>query len=147
MTDETEVVESTHVADGDQVTDVGSDQSNLYSETQVSQSDRTVTFWNRVHFGDTTIPKQRKIVFFIEISGHGITETGSTEQEYYSPLGSRPYLPAREITVPTLNLQQYRFEVKTVYELYNRDGIGWTKVAFGETNTETATVIDNGLGG
>ena len=147
MTDETEVVESTHRADGDTILDISSSRSPLYSETDVSGSNRKVTFWNRANYSDTTMPKKRKIIFRIVIIGHGISKIGQAEQEYYSPLGTVEHLPIAEVTVPDHGLPQYSFQVRTNYELFNWNGSSWDRATGGETPPETAIVNDNSSGG
>ena len=147
-TDETEVILGTLVANtAGQVTD-DHDKSPLYTDTEVTENERTVKFWNRVICSDTdTNGKERMFKVKIAIVGHGIdTECAWVEHEYTSPLAATDLFPEKTISVPDQSLNQYDFAISLSWEFYEKQSGEYVRLANAIQGPETATVNDNSSG-
>lgn len=143
MTDETEVIVSSHIAEADS-TDSSNSRSPFYTDTEVSGSQRTVRFWNTPRISDTSNGKERKFRAKITIEGHGVNiSSGWSEFEYSSPVDPTPLSPDKSFDVPDDNLNQYNFDVKTVWELYEMLNGQYTLIDEGLEGPMTAIVVDN----
>jgi len=145
--DETEVVDGSLAADDDSVTQ-DSDKSVAYTDTEVTESERSIRFWNTFLCSDSSLAKERKFKLKIHIVGHGIdTESNWVEHEYTSPLTAIPISPDKTFNVPDLELSEYNFDVSTPYELYEKQSGVYNLTHSGESSSETATVDDSSVGG
>ena len=142
--DETEVIQSTHVADTAGAVTSDYDRSPAYTDTEVTQNERTVKFWNTGTFSDTSTQRDRKWLCRIHIVGNGVDELSNWEEwEYTSPLAPHPLSPEKTITVPDLSQPSYDFDVFTVWELWEGD----FQLRDGVEGPIVATVDDNSIGG
>ena len=84
MADETEVITATTVL-SNAGTSRTANKSLQYTDTEVDSSDRTVRFWNKDTFSDTTNGKRRKVRFGIGVAGESGTPFWDNWDEYTSP--------------------------------------------------------------
>jgi len=142
--DETQVIVGTLVADTPGGVETDDSKSPAYTDTEVTQNERSVTFKNSISCSDTSNGKERKFVVSARAEGHGLDETGTPEEHVYtSPLSAHPLTPEVEIDVPDQSLSQYDFTVTTPYALYEKINDEWTELAVAAQGPETATVNDN----
>ena len=140
MTDETEVIESVHVYSPNTTTSDGK-PSPLYDETDVDSSDRTVRFWNKATFSDTSIGKTRRVRFGIKIGTESIAFGG---WDYYaSPKEPAVYNPDDEINVPRTGETQHFYDVLTHFEIEEMEDGDWTSVHSSHVGPIGATVNDS----
>ena len=144
MNDETEVVDSTHTATNDYI-DHSSRQSPIYHDTEVTQMDRTVKFWNKALFSDTTTGILRRLRFGIDVNG---SVSWLPKEEYNSPKPPTIYQPQMEVLVPNDGYPEHIYPVKTVIELEEWQGDQWTMIFNENEGPYNARVLeDAGSGG
>ncbi len=140
MTDETEVVESEHTADENGMSTSGR-KSPLYRDTEVTEDDRTVKFWNRATFSDVSTGNLRRVRFGIDVDG-GIAWV--PWDEYTSPKEPTIYKPEKEITVPRDGNPEHPYPVKTRYEVDKWSDSEWSSLQRGDVGPHTAKVKEDG---
>jgi hypothetical protein len=134
MTDETEVIDSTHVYTDQDLTD-SSQRSPAYRTTYVTPAIRTVKFKNSATFRDERQGKSMRIRFGIDVEGD---VDWNDWIPYSSPEQLPPELIEKVITVPPSG--PYSYEVKTRYELEEQEGVQWAPDRQGEVGPYTAEV-------
>jgi len=139
MTDETEVIQSSHIVLEESMNN-DSDESQAYRDTQVTPEDRTVKFWNTATFSDITTGKQRRVKFGIDVDGD---TTWLSWDSYTSPKTATPYQPETEIVVPP-NGPTHNYEVKTKVVVEEYAGLVWGPLQDVTTPGYTATVNEAG---
>lgn len=144
--DETEVIDSTHVADSEGDVTSESGKSPAYTDTEVNSQERSVTFWNRALWSDSSTYQDRKIKCEIEITGHNETFKAHVEHPYTSPLINQELKPEKEFSVPLLNLSEYTYYVKTNWWLYEKNGTTYSELKSSSVGPYTATVDDTDIG-
>ena len=146
--DETEVIVSSHIADSQGGVESNYERSPLYTDTEVTETERDVTFWNTANVSDTSNGKERKWKVKITISGHGVSSESSwSEHAYVSPLPEIAIHPEDTIEVPDIGLPKYEFDVCTVWELYEKVSGIYNRLTGASEGPVTATVNDNITGG
>ena len=135
MTDETEVIQSTHIVLEESMNN-DSEKSPAYTDTYVTPLDRTVKFWNTATFSDTTTGKQRRVKFGIDVDGD---VTWLSWDNYTSPKAPTPYQPETEIVVPP-NGPTHNYDVETKFVVEELDGVVWKELYGDAVGPYTATV-------
>ena len=145
--DETEVILSEHISYGESV-ESSSEKSPAYTDTEVTETERDVTFKCTANCSDTSTGKERKWKVKVTVSGHGVESSGDWEEHIYtSPLAEIPIRPFDSIEVPDHGLSEYNFDVFTSWELWEEVGGQSSIINSGNEGPHTATVIDNSSGG
>ncbi len=145
--DETEVIESTHTANTAGQVESSVSKSLQYVDTDVTQNERDVRFWNTNTWSDTSTSRERKIMCVAHAVGHGIDVFGDqVTHEYQSPLPPMPLQPDVDVNVPDLSLPEYEFDVSTDWELFEKVNGEYSKINYGTAGPITATVHDNSSG-
>ena len=147
-TDETEVVVGTLTADSQGGVNSTDGKSPSYTDTEVTENERSIRFWNTITVSDTdTNSKQRKFRVRVRVVGHGVDTSGSwVEHPYSSPLASTPLQPDKTFNVPDQDLPKYDFTVTGPWELYEMQSGTYNLIDSGGQGPETATVNDDSSG-
>ena len=138
MTDQTEVVDSSHIIVNNQMTS-DSQKSPQYTDTEVTQEDRTVKFWNSAAFSDDDIQSGSRRVRAGIIIDDG-PPVWTSWHNYNSPATAQTVLqPEDEIVVPYTG-EDHDYDVKTRVQVEEMSGVIWSGLFDHTTQSYTATV-------
>ena len=137
VTDETEVVLSSHDIDPSDTMSNDDERSPNYVDTEVTEEDRTVKFWNTANFSDATTGKTRRARAGIIIDGGSPIFT--SWHNYTSPLTSKVFQPDDTVTVPH-NGPSHEYDIETKIEVDEQAGVTWSSLKRHTTTAYIATV-------
>ena len=140
MTDETEVILANYdVLPNDTLT-WSENKSPAYTDTEVTEEDRTVKFWNTLNFSDSTNGKIRRARGGIKIDTGAWAWT--SWYNYTSPLSIYEFKPEDTISVPH-NGPSHDYDVYARIQVEESSGVIWTSKVDRTSAAETATVNES----
>ncbi len=141
---QTDVVYSSHIASTTDCQDTATEDPD-YEETEVTATERTVTFINNAQLTDNSILESRRVRIRAHATGHGIDTYGEwIPYDYYdSPKTKTPYECDVEVDVPDLNLPYYDFSVTTQIQIDRNVNNEWLPFVDREVGYITARVNDD----
>ena len=139
MTDETEVILADYAVLPTDTIQGSGDKSPVYTDTEVTEEDRTVKFWNTINFADATTGKTRRVRGGIKIDSGAWVLT--SWYNYTSPLSSHTCQPEDTILV-SHNGPSHDYDVYSRLQVEEMSVI-WSGKFDQEDGPETATVNES----